>query len=241
MPWNVIDLTFPILTSARIAVVPGDSPARAAHSCRSGSSGRRTPSRTPARDRGRSSGSPSLTRPAPACVGVSSSTVSDDSVHVLEHSRSSVGRMSVPVLASSARLIQRLTSTTRRGGQKTPDADARVNCWSAVEAKTFLVTAKAAVAQAAAVYTVAIDSGARTGRALWAVVGTRRFRQRRHSHRSTALSNGPGPIPGRPSQSYGASTPAPDRAARCDVQFGTDELQCSSPSFSLWTPIPDLI
>ena len=47
--------------------------------------------------------------------------------------------------------------------QKTPDADARVNCWSALEAKTFLAAAKSTGPQAAALYTVAIDSGARKG------------------------------------------------------------------------------
>ena len=50
-----------------------------------------------------------------------------------------------------------------RHAAKTADADARVNCWSALEAKTFFTTAKAAGPQAGALYTVAIDSGARKG------------------------------------------------------------------------------
>lgn len=41
------------------------------------------------------------------------------------------------------------------------DEDARVNCWTAAEAKTFLAVAKAAGSQAAALYAVALDSGAR--------------------------------------------------------------------------------
>lgn len=44
--------------------------------------------------------------------------------------------------------------------RKTPDGDARVNCWSAVEGKTFLATAKAADARAGAFYAVALDGGA---------------------------------------------------------------------------------
>lgn len=47
--------------------------------------------------------------------------------------------------------------------RKAPAEDARVNCWTAGEAKTFLAAAKAAGPQAAALYTVAIDSGARKG------------------------------------------------------------------------------
>jgi integrase len=45
--------------------------------------------------------------------------------------------------------------------QKAKDADARVNCWSAAEAKTFLAVAKASGPQTAALYAVALDSGAR--------------------------------------------------------------------------------
>jgi integrase len=45
--------------------------------------------------------------------------------------------------------------------QKPKNADARINCWTATEAKTFLTTAKTAGAQSGALYAVALDSGAR--------------------------------------------------------------------------------
>ncbi|HEY2906887.1 MAG TPA: tyrosine-type recombinase/integrase [Vicinamibacterales bacterium] len=51
------------------------------------------------------------------------------------------------------------TPRRRRGA----DDGARINCWTAAEAKTFLAAAKAAGAQAAALYAVALDSGARKG------------------------------------------------------------------------------
>jgi len=47
--------------------------------------------------------------------------------------------------------------------RKAPDEGARQNCWTAAEAKTFLASAKAAGAQPAALYAVALDSGARKG------------------------------------------------------------------------------
>lgn len=51
------------------------------------------------------------------------------------------------------------TPRRRRG----PDDGARVNCWSASDAKAFLAAAKAAGTQPAALYAVALDSGARKG------------------------------------------------------------------------------
>jgi integrase len=45
--------------------------------------------------------------------------------------------------------------------KKTANADARINCWTASDAKTFLTTAKKAGPQTAALYAVALDSGAR--------------------------------------------------------------------------------
>jgi integrase len=47
--------------------------------------------------------------------------------------------------------------------RKAADEDARVNCWTSQEARAFLVAAKAAGPQAAALYTMALDSGARKG------------------------------------------------------------------------------
>ena len=47
--------------------------------------------------------------------------------------------------------------------KRAADEDARSNCWSAAEAKNFLAAAKAAGSQAAALYAVALDSGARKG------------------------------------------------------------------------------
>jgi integrase len=47
--------------------------------------------------------------------------------------------------------------------QKARNEDARQNCWTATEAKTFLTTAKDAGPQTAALYALALDSGMRKG------------------------------------------------------------------------------
>jgi integrase len=54
-----------------------------------------------------------------------------------------------------------LDHTPRR--RRKPDQDARTNCWTADEARTFLRSAKAAGPQPAAFYAMALDSGARKG------------------------------------------------------------------------------
>ena len=53
-----------------------------------------------------------------------------------------------------------LDHAPRRPRSKAAD-DARINCWTADEARTFLATAKAAGPQTAALYAVALDAGAR--------------------------------------------------------------------------------
>jgi integrase len=54
-----------------------------------------------------------------------------------------------------------LDHTPRR--RRKPDEDARTNCWTGDEARTFLRTARAAGPQSAAFYALALDSGARKG------------------------------------------------------------------------------